>query len=159
MTMNIYLVSSPGGHLTETLSMAEAFEGCHVSVITLDFPNLKEALLEGVQEIHRIKLVGNYSVKFGLPLTLLGSFFLILKIFLERRPHLIFSTGSEIAIPAFLLGKFLFRSKVVYVECFTRTEDLSLTGKILYHFSDLFLVQWRELTKKYPRASYEGRLI
>jgi len=72
---------------------------------------------------------------------------------------MIVSTGSEIALPAFLIGKFLFRSKVIYMECFTRIETLSGTGKVVYRFSDLFLVQWPELAAKYEKASYEGRLI
>jgi UDP-N-acetylglucosamine:LPS N-acetylglucosamine transferase len=157
--MNIYLVSSPGGHLTETLSLLVAFEGCDVYVITLDFPNMKGVVLEGVQKLHRIKLLFGYSIKLGLPLTLLKSFFEIFWIFAKKRPHIIFSTGSEIALPAFLLGKFLFRSKVVYMECFTRTQSLSGTGKVVYGFSDLFLTQWPELAEKYERASYQGRLI
>ena len=157
--MNIYLVSSPGGHLTETLSMMEAFEGCEVHVITLDFPNMKDLGLDGVREIHKMKLAFNYSIRWGLPITLLRSFFTVFWIFLKKRPHMIFSTGSEIALPAFLLGKFLFRAKVIYVECFTRTETLSLTGKMVYPFSDLFLVQWRELAAHYPKALYQGRLI
>lgn len=157
--MNIYLVSSPGGHLTETLSLVEAFEGCDVSVITLDFPNMKDVALEGVTKLHRIGLLFGYSIRFGLPLTLLKSFFEIFWIFLKKRPHIIFSTGSEIALPAFLLGKFLFRSKVVYMECFTRTQTLSGTGKVVYAFSDLFLVQWPGLAAKYEKASYQGRLI
>jgi UDP-N-acetylglucosamine:LPS N-acetylglucosamine transferase len=157
--MNIYLVSSPGGHLTETLSLIEAFEGCDVSVITLDFPNMKGVVLEGVKRLYRIRLLFGYSIKFGLPLTLLKSFFEIFWIFLKKRPHMIVSTGSEIALPAFLIGKFLFRSKVIYMECFTRIETLSGTGKVVYRFSDLFLVQWPELAAKYEKASYEGRLI
>jgi UDP-N-acetylglucosamine:LPS N-acetylglucosamine transferase len=158
-TLNVYLASSPGGHLTETLSLVEAFEGCDVSVITLDFPNMKGITLEGIRKIHRIKLLFDYSIKFGLPLTLLKSFFEIFWIFLKKKPHIIFSTGSEIALPAFLLGKFVFRSKVVYIECFTRTQTLSGTGKVVYAFSDLFLVQWPELAAKYEKASYQGRLI
>jgi beta-1,4-N-acetylglucosaminyltransferase len=141
--MNIYLVSSPGGHLTETLSLLEAFEGCDVSVITLDFPNMKGVILEGVKRLYRIKLLFGYSIKFGLPLTLLKSFFEIFWIFLRKKPHLIVSTGSEIALPAFLIGKFLFRSRVIYMD----------------RFSDLFLVQWPELAAKHEKASYEGRLI
>ena len=157
--MNIYLVSSPGGHLTETLSLLEAFEGCDVSVITLNFPNMKNVVLKGIRETHLIPLFFNYSIKLGLPLTMLRSFFTIFRIFLRTRPHLIVSTGSEIALPAFFLGKWLFGSKVIYLECFTRTRSLSLTGRILYRVSDLFLVQWPELTAKLPRASYRGRLI
>ena len=157
--MNIYLVSSPGGHLTETLSLLESFEGCDVRVITLDFPNMKGVALEGVEKVHRIRLLLGYSIKWGLPLTLLKSFFEIFWIFLNKRPHLVVSTGSEIALPAFMIGKFLFRSKVIYMECFTRIETLSGTGKVVYRFSDLFLVQWPELAAKYGKASYEGRLI
>ena len=157
--MNVYLVSSPGGHLTETLSLLEALQGCDVSVITLDFPNMRDVTLEDVSAIHRIRLIANYSIRFGLPLTLLKSFFSILILFLRRKPDLIFSTGSEIALPAFLLGKLIFRARVIYIECFTRTETLSLTGRILYRFSDLFLVQWQGLARRYKRASYEGRFI
>jgi beta-1,4-N-acetylglucosaminyltransferase len=157
--MNVYLVSSPGGHLTETLSLVEVFEGCDVTVITLDFPNMKGVVLDGVQHLHRIKLLFGYSIRLGLPLTLLKSCFEIFWIFLKKRPHLIVSTGSEIALPAFLIGKFLFHSKVIYMECFTRIETLSGTGKVVYRFSDLFLVQWPELAAKYEKASYEGRLI
>lgn len=159
MAMNVYLVSSPGGHLTETLSLVEALAGCDISVITLDFPNMKDLVLEGIREIHRIKLSFNYSIKFGLPMTLLRSFFVMVRVFLRKRPDIIFSTGSEIALPAFLIGKFLFGSKVIYIECFTRIETLSLTARIVSHFSDLFLVQWEELAAKYPKASYRGRLI
>jgi beta-1,4-N-acetylglucosaminyltransferase len=157
--MNIYLVSSPGGHLTETLSLMETFGDADVYVITLDFPNMKGVVVEGVKELYRIKLLFGYSIKFGLPLTLLKSFFEMTWIFLKRRPHVIISTGSEIALPAFLIGKFIFRSKVIYMECFTRIQTLSGTGKAVYRFSDLFLVQWPELAAKYEKASYEGRLI
>lgn len=145
--------------MTETLSLVEAFPGCDVSVITLDFPNMKGLVIEGIQDIYKIKLAFNYSIRFGLPITLVKSFFTMLRIFVRKRPHLIFSTGSEIALPAFLLGKFLFRSKVVYIECFTRIETLSLTARIVSHFSDLFLVQWEELAAKHEKAVYRGRLI
>jgi beta-1,4-N-acetylglucosaminyltransferase len=157
--MNVYLISSPGGHLTQILSLLEALEECDVYVITLDFPNMRGVALDGVKEIYRIQLISDYSMKFGLPLTLLKSFFLFFHLFLKKRPHLIFSMGSEIALPGFLVGKFLFRSKVVYIESLTRIEDLSLTGKIVYHFSDLFLVQWEKLTQRYPKAGYRGRMI
>ncbi len=139
--------------------MVEAFEGCDVYAITLDFPNMKGISFPCLKGVYKMRLWFNYSIKFGLPITLLVSFFSILRIFLRHRPHMIFSTGSEIALPAFLLGKFLFGAKVVYVECFTRIKTLSLTGKIVYGFSDRFLVQWPELAARYDRALYRGRLI
>jgi hypothetical protein len=59
--MNISFVSSPGGHLTETLSLTEAFRGCDVYVIALDFPNMKGVVVEGVKKLYRIKVLFGYS--------------------------------------------------------------------------------------------------
>jgi beta-1,4-N-acetylglucosaminyltransferase len=157
--MNIYIVSSPGGHLNETLSMVEAFEGCDVYLITLNFPNMKGISFDCVKKIYILRLFFDYSVKFGLPVTLLVGMFTMVKAFIAHRPHMIFSTGSEIALPAFVLGKFIFGAKVVYVECFTRIKTLSLTAKIVCKFSDLFLVQWKELADIHEKAQYQGRLI
>lgn len=157
--MNIYIVSSPGGHLNEMLSLTEAFGNNDVYAITLDFPNMKGAELKGIKETLKLKLWFGYSIRFGLPVTLLMGCFSIFRMFLRQRPHIIFSSGSEIALPAFIIGKFLFRSRVVYVECFTRIHTLSLTAKIVYWFADLFVVQWPELTRLYPKALYRGRLI
>jgi len=157
--MNVYIVSSPGGHLNETLSMVEAFEGCDVYLITLDFPNMKNLSLDCVKEICKLRLFFDYSVKFGLPITLLVGIFPMLWMFLRHRPHMMFSTGSEVALPAFVMGKFLFGAKVVYVECFTRIKTLSLTARIVNRFADLFLVQWEELAALHENAQYKGRLI
>ena len=50
--------------------------------------------------------------------------------------------------------------KIMYVESIARTRTLSLSAKILYYtrIVDLMLVQWQELTVKYPRTKFAGRL-
>ena len=48
---------------------------------------------------------------------------------------------------------------VIYVESYTRIHSLSLTGKILYRFADLFVVQWKQLALQYPKAVYGGALF
>lgn len=58
-----------------------------------------------------------------------------------------------------LLGsKFGGRCRVIYVESFARVESLSLSGKLMYHIADRFLVQWQQLLKDWPLAEYYGRL-
>ncbi|HOV91310.1 MAG TPA: PssD/Cps14F family polysaccharide biosynthesis glycosyltransferase [Syntrophorhabdaceae bacterium] len=157
--MNIYIVASPGGHMTQALSVMDSFEGENVYLITLDFPNIRNLSINGLKEIYKVRLWFGYSMKLGVPFTLLVSFWTIFKIFFKKRPHLIFSTGSEIAVPAFFVGKFLFRARTIYMESLTRVHSLSMTGKLLYRFADVFLVQWKELIKKYNKAIYRGRLI
>jgi len=157
--MNVYIVASPGGHMTQALSVTDAFEGTDIYLITLDFPNVRGLSLTDIKHIHRIRLWFGYSMKLGVPFTLLVSFWTIFKIFFRKRPHIIFSTGSEIAVPAFLLGRFIFSARTIYMESLTRVHDLSMTGKLLYRFAHVFLVQWRELAEKYKRALYRGRLV
>ncbi|XP_074895047.1 UDP-N-acetylglucosamine transferase subunit ALG14 isoform X1 [Buteo buteo] len=51
------------------------------------------------------------------------------------------------------------RAIIVYVESICRVETLSLSGKILYYFSDYFIVQWPDLKEKYPKSVYLGRVV
>uniref|UniRef100_A0A8C6VB73 UDP-N-acetylglucosamine transferase subunit ALG14 n=1 Tax=Naja naja TaxID=35670 RepID=A0A8C6VB73_NAJNA len=69
-------------------------------------------------------------------------------------------TCVPICLSALLL-KILGLNKItiVYVESICRVENLSLSGKILYHFSDYFIVQWPALKEKYPKSLYFGRIV
>ncbi|NXD38874.1 ALG14 transferase, partial [Copsychus sechellarum] len=93
-----------------------------------------------------------YSILYSLPLTY------------KRKPDLILCNGPGTCVPvclsAFLLGLLrIKRTIIVYVESICRVETLSLSGKILYYFSDYFIVQWPELKKKYPKSVYLGRIV
>ena len=86
------------------------------------------------------------------------SFFTIRRILSQERPTHIISFGAMCTVPVCIIGK-LMGIQVIYVESYTRLKDLSLTGRILYPFADLFLVQWKQLTRKYPKAVYGGALF
>lgn len=78
--------------------------------------------------------------------------------------HQIICNGPGTCVPivlmAFMLAVLGFKkTTVVYVESFCRVRTLSLTGRILYHLADHFVVQWPQLTTKYPRAKYQGLLV
>lgn len=51
------------------------------------------------------------------------------------------------------------RPKVIFVESICRVETLSLTGKILQYLPVHILVQWPQLTERYPKCQYIGRLV
>lgn len=42
--------------------------------------------------------------------------------------------------------------RVVFVESFCRVAHLSLSGRLVYHIADEFVVHWPELARQYPRA-------
>ena len=145
----IGLICSPGGHLVEVLQLLEAFEGYPIFFLTY-----KEKATLNRKNTYRIM---NFARN---PLYLITGVLKILFIFLRERPRVLFSTGAEIAIPSFYIGKFLFHTKLVYLECSAQVFCSSLTGRCVYPITDLFLVQWEPLLKQYgPTARYVGGLI
>ena len=80
------------------------------------------------------------------------------KILKAEKPDVILSTGALVAYPFCLLGK-LRGAKVVYIESFARVYNRSLTGRLVYPFADLFLVQWESLLSCYPKAKYVGGIF
>ncbi|KAG1839034.1 glycosyltransferase family 1 protein [Suillus subalutaceus] len=49
--------------------------------------------------------------------------------------------------------------RVMYVESFARVKSLSLSGKLLYYFTDRFVVQWPDLVQSGGREIYRGCLV
>lgn len=78
-----------------------------------------------------------------------------LVIFTIERPDVIITTGAANVIPMCLIGK-IFKKKVIFIETFARIEAPSKTGKFMYKYADLFIVQWESLLKFYPKALYGG---
>ncbi len=156
----IGFVCSSGGHLTEALNLIEAFEGQDLFLIIHDFPVHKNLQLGEFKRIYRLKIVLGYSSWLGVILTSFLNIFQLFKIFKIEMPSFLFSTGAEIAILAFYIGKLFFGTKLIFLESLARVKDLSFTGKLVYPITDLFLVQWPELLKKAgPKAIYGGKLI
>lgn len=160
LSKKIGFICSSGGHLTEALSTIEAFEGRDVFLIVHDFPSLKQIQLDKVRRIYRLSIVLGYSSWIAVLLTAFANLFQLIRIFWIERPSILFSTGAEIAIPAFYIGKIFFRTKLIFLESLARVNALSYTGKLLYPIVDLFLVQWPQLLDKAGhKAVYGGRLI
>jgi UDP-N-acetylglucosamine:LPS N-acetylglucosamine transferase len=144
----IGLICSAGGHFTEMLQLREAFKGHRIFVITY-----REKATLNQENTY-------YLETWRSPTGFIVGLIKIFIIFLKEKPDILFSTGSEIAVPPFYLGKFFFRTKLIYLECSAQVYQPSLTGRCVYPITDLFLVQWEFLLKKYgPKAKYVGGLI
>ena len=144
----IGLICSAGGHFTEMLQLREAFKGHRIFVITY-----REKATLNQENTY-------YLETWRSPTGFIVGLIKIFIIFLKEKPDILFSTGSEIAVPPFYLGKFLFRTKLIYLECSAQVYSPSLTGRWVYPITDLFLVQWESLLQHYgPKANYVGGLI
>uniref|UniRef100_A0A8C8BLC4 UDP-N-acetylglucosamine transferase subunit ALG14 n=1 Tax=Otus sunia TaxID=257818 RepID=A0A8C8BLC4_9STRI len=168
-----FILFFTGGHTTEILRLlsclSESYSPRHY--IFADSDKMSEAKIRSFEQkraeftldrIPRSREVRQswtssvvttlYSILYSLPLTY------------KLKPDLILCNGPGTCVPvcisALLLGLLgIKRAIIVYVESICRVETLSLSGKILYYFSDYFIVQWPDLKEKYPKSVYLGRIV
>lgn len=155
--MKICLESAEGGHFEEMMNLMDAFEGHEILIVT----NKTEATLN-------LPFKTNYAYRpnkflmnsglFGQIICVIINFIIIFKFLVKERPNLIISTGSGATIPIFYLSKIMFIN-TIFIESMARINDISLTGKIVYPVSGVFLVQWESLLPKYKKAKFWGRII
>ena len=156
--IKVAIVCSAGGHLEQVFKVLEAFEGCRTFLVTYDNPTLKDFQHPDLERIYLLRYFGDSVIRVFV--TLLFSCFTYIRIFLKERPQVIFSTGSEIAIPAFYVGKFLFGIKLIYLETILRIRYPTVAARALYRISDLFLVQWESLVPRFgSKAKYAGKVL
>lgn len=82
-----------------------------------------------------------------------------------EKPDLVMCNGPGTCVPICLIA-FLFRvvcintnSRIVFIESFCRVKSLSLTGRIVIWFADLFVVHWQEQRKFSNKIECFGQLI
>ena len=78
--------------------------------------------------------------------------------FLVYRPKVVISCGTGLTVPIFYVAN-AFGIRTVFIESMSRTESLSITGRLLLGRTTLFFVQWEELAKKIPGTIYGGQLL
>lgn len=149
--VKICFTASSGGHTTELLQLTP-FLAQYPAIFIGEASQVKGHF----QARYTLKQVNRQSFKSLLDFVL--SFPRVWRILAKEKPTHIVSTGAMCTLPVCLLGK-IKKIKIIYIESFARMEDLSLTGKLVYHFADLFIVQWETLAEKYEKAVYGGGLF
>lgn len=82
---------------------------------------------------------------------LFANFIGSLRVFFMQRPDVIISTGADVTLSIMLIAK-AFGKKVIFIESGANVTKPSMTGKIIYRFADVFIIQWAELQSVYPKA-------
>lgn len=152
----VLFVSSAGGHLTELLHLETLFGQYHSVVITEKTETTKSIKLRGVDIVFL-----NYASRSNMIRFIwinVRNVFASVVLFTKYAPHVIVTTGANTAVPLCLIGKLL-GSKIIYIETVANSEKSSITGKIIYPISDLFIVQWESMLKHFPKAVYWGWLF
>ena len=152
----VLFISSTGGHLSELLQLESMFSNYDYHIIT---EKTKDNVLLKKKYKKRINFLiyGTKDHPFSYPLKLLANCFKSLYFYLRIHPDYIITTGAHTAGPMSLIGK-IFGSRVIYIETFANMNSKTVTGRLLYPFADLFIVQWHEM-KKYYKDAVDGGSI
>jgi len=150
----VLFISSTGGHLDELMQLKTLFEDYNYHIITEKtksnislnnkFPGKVSFLVYGTKDkllIYPFKFIYN----------IIKSLYLYIKI----RPKYIVTTGTHTAVPICYIGK-VFGTKIIFIETFANSKTKTLSGKMIYPIANLFIVQWEEMLKLYPKAIYGG---
>lgn len=153
----VMFISSGGGHFSELMKLEPLFKNYKVSLVTESTKN-KKSLSKIYKKYHISFLFKGSNNKIINLIKLLGDCFLSLFYFIRFRPKYIVTTGAHSAGPMCCIGK-IFRSKIIFIETMANINTPTKTGKKVYKFADLFIVQWEDMLKVYPNAVYGGWII
>lgn len=151
--MKICFAASSGGHLEE-ISCLKKIETKYDSFLVTEKCDFSELKLGKRQ--YYLRQINRRERGFFFHFMTIS--FEALKILHAEKPDVIISTGALVTFPFCVIGKIIGK-KVIYIESFARIDNPSLTGRLVYHFADLFLVQWEELLSYYPKATYIGGIF
>ena len=149
--MQVLIVCSSGGHLTQALALRGWWAAHDRSWVTLPTEDARSRLIgERVVEAY-------YPTVRNLP-NLVRNFGLAHRVLAETQPDLVFSTGAAIALPFFMQAH-RYGATTVFLEPVDRITTASLSGRLVYPFADRFLVQWESLREIYPDAEDIGVVL
>lgn len=154
MKKRVMFISSCGGHLKELLQLKDKFNKYDYHLITEK--NKATLFLKGdyPKKVNYLLYATKHEF-YIYPFILLINCFISLFYFIKYRPQYIVTTGTHTAGPMCCLGK-IFGSKIIFIETFANIYTKTVTGRIVYKFADLFVVQWPSMLKIYPKAKYGG---
>ena len=153
MAKKVCFVASSGGHLEE-ISRLKEIEAKYDSFLVTEKSEFE--VKNFCEKRHYIYQMNRREILF-LP-KFLWLFVIAFKLLRKEKPDFIITTGALAAYPFCIIGKYM-GMKIIYIESFARVTHPSLTGKLLYNFADLFIVQWEDMLELYPKSVLGGGIF
>ncbi len=153
----VMFISSAGGHFNELSQLKKIFYKYDYFLVTEKSGNSDTLKKEHNNKIGFL-LFGTRFKPLSYLFILFANCFISLYWYIKVKPKYIVTTGAHTAGPMCCIGK-IFGSKIIFIESFANINTKSVTGKIIYLFADLFIVQWEDMLKIYPKATYGGGIF
>ena len=149
--MKILFACSSGGHLLQLHRLRPWWDRHERTWVTFDHPQA-ESLLHGERVIQAFAPTTR-----NIP-NAVRNLLLAIRVIRAERPAVVISDGAGVAFPFFIVARIL-GVRTVYLEVYDRISRPTLTGRLCYPLSELFLLQWPEQAQSYPRGKLIGALL
>lgn len=149
--MKLVLTASAGGHLAQLTALESFWKDHDRAWATFELPEVKAALAgERTHWVHfpTTRNIPNAIKNVGVAWRVLRA----------EKPDVVISSGAAVAVPFFIIAKLL-KIKTVFIEPYDRVTMPTMSGRMCYPLSDLFIVQWDEQKKAFPEAVNIGHIL
>jgi beta-1,4-N-acetylglucosaminyltransferase len=140
--MNVLIVSSIGGHLTEVMRLAPLFAHHRVALVVNDHAALPPFPFAAVYRVAHAER--DWRVVLNLAEAA--------RIFDAERPQVLLSAGAGPAVPFAIVARLFTNCRVVYLESASAVTGPTLTGRLMYPIAHDFFFQWPSLKRFFPRG-------
>jgi beta-1,4-N-acetylglucosaminyltransferase len=147
---DLLIACSSGGHVIELLALREAWQAFDRVWVSDDTSDVR-SLLSG----ERLYFAAGPTTRNARALLL--NLALAWRLQRRYRPRVVLAAGGATAVPFAWVGR-LHGARVVFVECWTRIDEPSLSFRLIAPVADRLYVQWPELASSSRRARYVGRV-
>ena len=149
--MKVMLVCSAGGHLAQLYRLRPWWQQQERTWVTFSGAQA-ESLLRGETVVSAFAPTTR-----NIP-NAVRNLRLAIRLIRAERPDVIVSNGAGVAFPFFLVAR-AYRIRTVYLEVYDRISRPTVTGRLCYPLTELFLLQWPEQAVSYPRGQLIGCLL
>lgn len=151
----VMFISSAGGHFNELLMLKNMFKKYNYQIITEKTPSTKNLKNKYGRKNTKFLLYSTRKNIITFPFKLLINTIKSFIYYLKFKPKYIVTTGAGTSGPMCKIGH-IFGSKIIFIETFANSKTPTITGKHVYKFADMFIVQWESMLKVYENATYGG---
>lgn len=152
--MTLCVGASSGGHMVELQALLQ--HAAQWPVIPTMHVATLGALGHSTSDASRTFTIGECNR--STPIAAARVFSRSVAIVYRERPDVVVSTGS-LPLALFCLAARIFGARIIWIDSVSQTDGLSLSGRLVRRFADLFLVQWPEVAAHCPGTVYEGELV
>ncbi|MGR5144713.1 hypothetical protein ACQKPX_23980 [Photobacterium sp. DNB23_23_1] len=147
MTKKVIVISSPGGHSIQAKLIYDSLS----SKINKDI-----IISNGFYKSGEGRRYNFIDCNINTPIRVLILLFNVFLYFFNEKPSVVISTGAAPGAIFIFVAK-LFRVKTIWVDSVANVDKVSLSGRIVKHFTDVFFVQWEGL--KDDKLIFKGRVF